>query len=149
MTDYAEYMQSDEWKRKRTRIRRRARGWCERCGVNRRYAIHHLTYERLGHEELGDLLAVCQGCHDFLHAKSDYDPAQAVSSFTKEEIGVIRLYKEMGMEVEEAVALRYVGPWEEVVLDRYLRAAFGHGINYIRVYLWRKQLGVSGDRCRE
>lgn len=92
MTDYAEYMQSDEWKRKRTRIRRRARGWCERCLVGQRADVHHVTYARLGHEELSDLVAVCQYCHEFLHGKRTLDPA--AMTYTEEERGWVRTFEE-------------------------------------------------------
>ena len=131
MIDYTEYMQSDEWKRKRTRIRRRARGWCERCGVNRRYAIHHLTYERLGCEELGDLLAVCQGCHDFLHGKSDYDPAAV--SYTKEELGWMRWFMGQTLSAEEIIAYYYVEPVGVVAIEKYLWSVCGSGISWHRV----------------
>jgi hypothetical protein len=29
-------------------------------------AVHDKTYDRLGHEDLSDLLGVCRPCHDFL-----------------------------------------------------------------------------------
>ena len=28
--------------------------------------VHHITYERSGHEEMGDLIVVCTRCHDIL-----------------------------------------------------------------------------------
>ncbi|MFA5636906.1 MAG: HNH endonuclease [Anaerovoracaceae bacterium] len=84
-SEYKAYLQSDEWKRIRTRIRRRARGRCERCGVNVRDDIHHTTYERVGDERLEDLVAVCRHCHRYLHGKSDYDPAAVSTMLTDTE----------------------------------------------------------------
>ena len=37
-------------------------------------AVHHVTYERVGHELLDDLRGVCNGCHEFLSGVSDRDP---------------------------------------------------------------------------
>lgn len=37
-------------------------------------AVHHLTYERIGHEDLDDLMAVCNPCHEFLSGKSGDNP---------------------------------------------------------------------------
>ena len=45
------------------RIIRRAGGRCERCKRFGHLEIHHLTYERLGHELDSDLEALCDICH--------------------------------------------------------------------------------------
>lgn len=84
-SEYKAYLQSDEWKRIRTRIRRRARGRCERCGVNVRDDIHHKTYERVGNEDLKDLIAVCRPCHRCIHGKSEYDPLPVAMMLTATE----------------------------------------------------------------
>lgn len=44
----------------------RSRGQCERCG-GRAEHVHHLTYERLGDEDLCDLQALCIECHRLEH----------------------------------------------------------------------------------
>lgn len=45
-------------------IRKRAGGYCERCGDRtRRLEVHHLTYERFGRELLTDLQGLCEPCH--------------------------------------------------------------------------------------
>ena len=93
-SEYRQYLRSDQWKQMRTKVRRRSRGWCERCKVGRRADIHHLTYERLGHEELTDLIAVCRPCHEWLHGKRSMDPA--ATTYTAEEIRIIRGYKRSG-----------------------------------------------------
>lgn len=86
--DYKEYLASDEWKAKRTKVRRRARGWCERCKVRRRVDVHHLSYAHLGNEPLTDLVAVCRECHKFLHGQRETDPASL--HYTKEEVAIAR-----------------------------------------------------------
>lgn len=71
---YQAYLCSREWSEKKEAVRKRSRGVCERCRVNGMNAVHHLTYERKYAERLEDLQAICNQCHDFTHAKSQYDP---------------------------------------------------------------------------
>lgn len=71
---YQAYLCSREWSEKKEAVRKRCNGVCERCKVNAMNAVHHLTYERKYAERLDDLQAICNGCHDFTHAKSQHDP---------------------------------------------------------------------------
>ena len=51
-------------------VRVRARNRCEDCGRSdaaRHFDIHHLTYERHGHEDPDDVLWLCRDCHDLRH----------------------------------------------------------------------------------
>jgi hypothetical protein len=70
---YRAHLESPKWHRKRQQVLWRAGGRCEaqddkgiRC---ERWAtqIHHLTYERLGDENLDDLVALCRSCHRAQH----------------------------------------------------------------------------------
>jgi len=72
---YQAYLCSREWAEKREAVRKRAGDKCERCKVLPMAACHHLTYERKYREELTDLQAICQACHDFTHGKSGVDPS--------------------------------------------------------------------------
>lgn len=77
MSVYTDYLKSRQWKNLRDRlIRYRALSHCELCsapaergragrpiGLN----VHHLTYERLGHEHDEDLAVLCRSCHERLH----------------------------------------------------------------------------------
>lgn len=72
--DYHRYLASREWAQLKIQVRERSGGLCERCGAKQQ-ATHHLTYERLGHEYLDDLLGVCNPCHEYLSGKADHDPA--------------------------------------------------------------------------
>jgi hypothetical protein len=71
---YQAYLCSREWSEKKEAVRKRSSGICERCRVNMMDAVHHLTYERKYAERLSDLQAICKACHEFTHAKSQYDP---------------------------------------------------------------------------
>jgi len=68
---YHAYINSPAWALKRKQKLRQTRSMCERCpasGHRRRAThVHHLTYERLGHELLTDLEALCNDCHADLH----------------------------------------------------------------------------------
>jgi hypothetical protein len=72
---YSAYLCSREWAVLKEAVKRRSKGICERCTVNRMDHVHHLTYERKYAERLDDLQACCKQCHEFIHGKSDIDPA--------------------------------------------------------------------------
>lgn len=71
---YQAYLCSREWGLLKEAVRKRSGGKCERCKVLPMQATHHLTYERKYAEQLEDLAATCNACHDFTHGKSDFDP---------------------------------------------------------------------------
>jgi hypothetical protein len=64
---YGRYLRSETWAGRRAEVLERARGRCERCGEGAPVEVHHLTYERLGHERLEDLAALCAVCHRGAH----------------------------------------------------------------------------------
>jgi hypothetical protein len=76
---YNRYLASREWAVKKQRVKRRANGICERCKINPMHHVHHLTYARKYCEDLEDLQAICEKCHEFIHALSDDDPAEVHS----------------------------------------------------------------------
>jgi hypothetical protein len=66
-SSYQAYLTSPRWEDVRQRYRMSSLP--KRC-VNCRspkYQLHHSTYERLGNEELADLVPLCAGCHKLLH----------------------------------------------------------------------------------
>lgn len=79
--DYHEYLASREWALKKRAVFQRSAGRCERCHIFKHTQTHHLTYERIGHEELTDLQGLCDGCHAFVSAKSDVDPKVEFDAF--------------------------------------------------------------------
>lgn len=67
------YLQSNEWRATRSLAIERAGRRCADCGFTddtKHLDAHHLTYERLGHELLSDLIVVCRGCHSKRHEES-------------------------------------------------------------------------------
>ncbi len=93
--DYQKYLASREWAVLKEQVRRRSENICERCKVGAHDVTHHLTYERIGHERLEDLLGLCEGCHKFLSGKSDHDPAAYRVAVISE--GIARLKKAKAM----------------------------------------------------
>ena len=64
---YYEYLRSPEWDRLRKRVFKRDRYQCTKCGSRRKLQAHHLTYKRVFHEWLSDLITVCRKCHKKIH----------------------------------------------------------------------------------
>ena len=68
-SQYNGYLQSSHWKDIR-RQRLAMDGFqCSICGTAKNLDVHHLTYERLGHEDLDDLVSLCKRCHAIVHEK--------------------------------------------------------------------------------
>ncbi len=65
-TPYGRYLQSPEWKWRRSIVMVLGRGRCACCGAVADQ-VHHLSYARKGRELLRDLLPVCGPCHDGKH----------------------------------------------------------------------------------
>ena len=76
--DYQKYLASREWRLKRQEVIQRYGNVCWRCQDAPIENIHHLTYERVGHEEMDDLMGVCRPCHEYLSAERKDDPAVKV-----------------------------------------------------------------------
>ena len=65
--DYKDYLESELWAVIK-RVVFKIRGYrCEICGTAKNLTVHHLTYDRIGAEELEDLLVVCKSCHRKIH----------------------------------------------------------------------------------
>ena len=70
---YVKYLQSKHWQNLRDRLIGDKKV-CAGCGyVVPVVQLHHMTYERLGHELDSDLAVLCPKCHDLVHdAKSQH-----------------------------------------------------------------------------
>lgn len=69
---YVDYLASPHWQDVRTRWKaaNMFKGWvCHSFGCDSKegLSLHHWTYERLGREELSDLILVCTACHKRIH----------------------------------------------------------------------------------
>ena len=76
--DYPRYLASREWRLKRKDVIDANDNLCYRCLSAPIQDVHHVTYERLGHEEPDDLIGLCRPCHEYVSAERDDDPALAI-----------------------------------------------------------------------
>lgn len=61
---YHKYLFSEHWRSFRERAFEFYGKKCADCGTEEgRIEVHHLTYERLGKEELEDVVVLCHDCH--------------------------------------------------------------------------------------
>jgi hypothetical protein len=63
--NYVTYIASHRWRTNPARVAelKAAGGRCRICFDQSSLEAHHATYERLGCETVGDVLAVCRPCH--------------------------------------------------------------------------------------
>jgi hypothetical protein len=67
------YLQSPEWKEKVAQVKARDGYKCVVTGVTTQLEVHHITYERLGNEDLSDLVTVTRKVHQKIHDNLGYD----------------------------------------------------------------------------
>lgn len=63
---YARVLGSESWADFRRQILAK-HTLCQACGELRARVVHHLHYKTLGKETTGDVVALCDICHDYLH----------------------------------------------------------------------------------
>lgn len=68
---YSEFLQSDYWLSVKKSILERDQHNCQKCGNKTNLHVHHLTYVNHGseHENLNDLITICESCHDKEHKR--------------------------------------------------------------------------------
>lgn len=67
--DYPTYLGSAHWLWFRWHILTEVQAHCSDCGGRIRLQVHHLTYERIGHELDSDVVVLCADCHSARHGK--------------------------------------------------------------------------------
>jgi len=70
MQALSDYYKSATWAKKRSE-RLRLDGYkCAKCGFTRALEVHHITYDRLFHEDVSrDLITLCKSCHNEIEAQ--------------------------------------------------------------------------------
>lgn len=66
--DYIQYLRSQKFQELKMRVLTRDGFQCKLCGTAKNLCVHHITYERRGHEDLSDLITLCTTCHNKIHA---------------------------------------------------------------------------------
>lgn len=70
--NYQEYIISEEWKEKSIEEKKK-NPRCSLCNRKTILNVHHRTYVRLGQEIPGDLIVLCDECHDIFHQFYEYN----------------------------------------------------------------------------
>jgi 5-methylcytosine-specific restriction endonuclease McrA len=65
-TRYHTYLKSPEWKSLVLRVKYRDQV-CQLTGSTDNLEVHHITYDRLGNEDLSDLVLLSRSAHQFVH----------------------------------------------------------------------------------
>lgn len=81
--NYEAYLDSPQWRAIKRRYREERPWLCNLCGSEESLHMHHRTYERVGQESLDDLMPLCDGCHQTVHAlerrgDAGLDPAAVI-----------------------------------------------------------------------
>lgn len=70
LTDqYRDYLLTDEWQLVRAAALARANYQCAECGKPNELQVHHRHYRTLGNEQPGDVIVLCEWCHDLAHRR--------------------------------------------------------------------------------
>jgi 5-methylcytosine-specific restriction endonuclease McrA len=67
--NYAKYLSSAEWQKKRQLILKRDNYICQGCLANNATEVHHKTYVNVGNEFCFELISLCDDCHSSIHTK--------------------------------------------------------------------------------
>lgn len=70
---YREYLTSKKWEWYKKAIHYIYNNECYICGSTEKLHVHHKTYDRIYHEDLDDLVLVCDFCHVRIHSNKDYE----------------------------------------------------------------------------
>lgn len=69
VTDYHDYLKSEEWQKKREQVLTFWGNRCALCYSPDALHVHHRCYHRLGQELITDLIVLCEKCHDKFHGR--------------------------------------------------------------------------------
>lgn len=71
--DKQAYLKSSQWQTLRKKVLKRDAYTCQSCQTSGiPLEVHHITYIRLGNENISDLVSVCRYCHQAIHDKYGY-----------------------------------------------------------------------------
>lgn len=66
---YPQYLETAHWRQFKERYRASKRPRCCMICGDRRYELHHITYDRVGQELLADVVPLCRGHHARAHKR--------------------------------------------------------------------------------
>ena len=74
---YREYLKTTHWENIRETCKKRHGGKCAVCNSPEKIEVHHRTYENLGCEKPGDVIPLCDSCHDLFHKNKKLAPPRS------------------------------------------------------------------------
>ena len=67
--NYRDYLRTKHWKNIKKMYNKMYKYECSCCGSNKTgLHLHHITYDRVGNEEIDDLVYLCKECHNKIHS---------------------------------------------------------------------------------
>lgn len=87
---YEQYLKSEWWKKIRTEKLYEATHKCAVCASLKNLNVHHNMYDRLGHEELSDLVVLCEDCHELFHKRMESRQRQQKWQEIREELDAMK-----------------------------------------------------------
>jgi 5-methylcytosine-specific restriction endonuclease McrA len=93
---YQDYLSSKTWQNRRFKRLKYDKGRCYYCGAPAS-EVHHLEYNFLGKERLGDLRSVCKRCHRLWHEEFETLPG----GYTDENFKKFLELKEKGLSFSQ------------------------------------------------
>ena len=64
---YGEYLKTKHWDNIKQLMFKTYLYQCSVCGGVQKLQVHHKTYERIGDEDMNDLVYLCKACHRLMH----------------------------------------------------------------------------------
>jgi len=64
---YHSYLNTKDWYKIRNKALKNADYKCSKCGCTENLQVHHLNYDTIGNESIGDLFVCCKCCHSYFH----------------------------------------------------------------------------------
>lgn len=94
---YADYIKSKAWRGRRSRYFSKFGKKCAVCSSKYNIGVHHLSYEKLGDEPDGHLVALCWNCHSTFHDEYGRGKQEKQNTYTfikeQQEIEELRQLK--------------------------------------------------------
>ena len=127
------YLNSTEWHKKRIE-RLKIDGWaCVECGARENLHVHHINYDNIGNENVGeDLATLCRSCHEKIEEQKRID---------RQKQKTVALISEKSIQPADETIISQWAALEfckENLKDDY---SMGGSKNYCRIDIVKPELG--------
>jgi hypothetical protein len=106
---YSEYLLTEHWKQFRQYALKRANFRCQLCNSGSQLNVHHRTYERIGCEDVSDVIVLCKNCHENHHDKIKSNQQMAEDEPpTEKQLSYLKILGYTGAEVQTKKEARLI-----------------------------------------